>query len=285
MGGSASGDIAVVRYDEDGSLDSSFSGDGRATAGFTTHRRRGSRRRHPARREDRRRWRNVRRLRAGQVRPDGSLDATFGGDGVVTTDFGEGLPRRMSCSSRPAPRGRLCQRRLRPGALRARRRPGRWVSGDGMLTTEMTTYDAATQHRLKPDGRIVVGGSANTPTASGPLTASGPWLGICRATALRTPMPMACSTQGPLSAGLRSGKERRLPRFRRNVSLYLYGAENRAFSGEVRRAALRDPALGFQDQAWRPKGRVASGTAYTTRTTAANYSIPTKRTRGAITRR
>ena len=35
VGGSASGDIAVARYDEDGSLDSSFSGDGRATAGFT----------------------------------------------------------------------------------------------------------------------------------------------------------------------------------------------------------------------------------------------------------
>jgi uncharacterized delta-60 repeat protein len=163
VGGSASGDIAVVRYDEDGSLDSSFSGDGRVTAGLT----------------------GAPRDRVGAIAiqpdekivaaggtagdfalarfdPDGSLDATFGGDGVVTTEFGQEAAAhdvvlqsgRLLAAGRAGRDFALARYEL-DGDLDA------GFSGDGMLTTHLyfsDAADAASSIAVQPDGRIVVAG-------------------------------------------------------------------------------------------------------------------------------
>ena len=162
VGGSASGDIAVARYDSDGSPDSSFSGDGKVTAGFTGAP--GDPGGGIAIQPD------GKIVAAGgtsgdfalaRFDPNGSPDATFGGDGVVTTDFGAG-----AAASDVA---------LQPdGILAAGYSSGYFAlaryeldgdldggfSGDGRLTTPMGYYAGANSIAVQPDGRIVVGGSA-----------------------------------------------------------------------------------------------------------------------------
>ena len=71
-GGNANNDVAVVRYDPDGSLDTTFSGDGKiVTAGFA--------------------WSgagNGSQFAVVRYDPDGSLDTTFSGDGKQVTYIG-----------------------------------------------------------------------------------------------------------------------------------------------------------------------------------------------------
>ncbi len=82
--------FALARYNPNGSLDTSFSGDGKQTTDFGGERQTGWRSRATARssRPGIRRLRQ--RLRLARYNPNGSLDASFSGDGKQTTDFGFG---------------------------------------------------------------------------------------------------------------------------------------------------------------------------------------------------
>ena len=80
------GDFALARYNPNGSLDPSFSGDGKQTTDFG---RRGERGGDPGRRQDRRgRQPTGSDFALARYNPDGSLDPSFSGDGKQTTDFG-----------------------------------------------------------------------------------------------------------------------------------------------------------------------------------------------------
>ena len=125
-------DFALARYNPDGTLDTSFDGDGKVTtdfgasddvavsvavqadgkivaAGYSA-------------------TRHTYLLRPGPVQPDGTLDDTFDGDGMLTTDFGLGgsvaTPWRCRRTARSSPRATAYQRdrhRLRPRPLQHRR--------------------------------------------------------------------------------------------------------------------------------------------------------------------
>ena len=126
----ASGDFALARYNPNGSLDPSFSGDGRQTTDFGGSRR-GERGGAPGRRQDRR---GRRRSGAGDAdfalaryNPNGSLDPSFSGDGKQTTDFrglrrgdGGGAPGRRQDRRGRRPRGG-CGERLRARPLQPQR--------------------------------------------------------------------------------------------------------------------------------------------------------------------
>ena len=169
VAGSASGDFAVARYDEDGDLDPAFSGDGRATVGFTDSEGPGA---HAIVIQP-----NGKIVAAGgtsgyftsgdfalaRFDPDGSLDAEFGVDGVVTTSFGEAgyvvasdvvlEPGRLLAAGRA--RGDFALARYGLGGALD---PG--FSGDGRLTTDLGYGEGASSIAVQPDGRIVVGGDA-----------------------------------------------------------------------------------------------------------------------------
>ncbi len=86
-------DFALARYNPNGSLDTSFSGDGRQTTDFGRRRLdRATGVALQARRQDRRGRRRRRRLTGdfalARYNPNGSLDTSFSGDGRQTTDFG-----------------------------------------------------------------------------------------------------------------------------------------------------------------------------------------------------
>ena len=127
--GDSGGDFALARYNPDGSLDPSFAGDGMQTTDFGRDFEGAS---------------DVALQPEGKIvvvggggpggdfalaryNPDGSLDSSFAGDGMQTTDFGErrrGLGRRAS--GRWQGRGRGNNRGSRLNRLRARAlQPGR----------------------------------------------------------------------------------------------------------------------------------------------------------------
>ena len=106
VGGSASGDFALVRYDQDGHLDPTFSGDGRATVGLTDAQGTGARAIViQPNREDRRRgrnrpapsrWRGSARM-GRWTRPSAAMESsprTSARSMVIRA----GPPRGMSCS-------------------------------------------------------------------------------------------------------------------------------------------------------------------------------------------
>ncbi len=294
VAGSASGDFAVARYDEDGDLDPAFSGDGRATVGFTDSEGPGA---HAIVIQP-----NGKIVAAGgtsgyftsgdfalaRFDPDGSLDAEFGVDGVVTTSFGEAgyvvasdvvlEPGRLLAAGRA--RGDFALARYGLGGALD---PG--FSGDGRLTTDLGYGEGASSIAVQPDGRIVVGGDAyytdgnlyseNYGALARYLVANG---------------PADADADGVLDADDRCPQvfapqeTDGCPRYRRSVDLYLSGTDRyRAFAG-----ALSGPlgcTVGSRVRIYRLKrgGRrvkVASGTAYSADREGDNYWIPTKRTRG-----
>jgi uncharacterized delta-60 repeat protein len=297
VGGSASGDIALVRYDEDGHLDSSFSGDGRVTAGLTDARGDGG--------------------RAIAIQPDGkivaaggtsgdfalarfdadgSLDATFGGDGVVTTDFGE-TDRYgrggAGASDVVLQSGRL----LAAGYARGDFALARYeldgdldagFSGDGMLTTDMyySYSDAASSIAVQPDGRIVVGGFVDY--NDGNLYADS-YGAVARYLASSSaPDADADGVLDPIDFcpqvfALQTSDG--CPRFRRTISLLLSEiGRDRAFNGYW--TGPVDCTEGSRVRVFKIKrgGRsvkVASGTAYyDSHDGDTSYWISTRRTRG-----
>jgi uncharacterized delta-60 repeat protein len=293
VSGSASGDFALVRYEQDGSLDDAFSGDGRVKVGFTDSRAAGARA--IAVQPD------GKIVAAGgtsgdfalvRAEPDGSLDGTFGGDGVVTTSFGEdgGYSRGAAASDVVLESGRLLAAGRANGDF-ALARYGldgdldAGFSGDGMLTTDMRYSDAASSIAVQPDGGIVVGGSAYF---SDGISFEESYGALARY--LASDGPADADADGVLDSGdlcpqvFAPEKSDGCPRFRRTVSLYLYLSDRyRAFAGE-----LTGPwgcIEGSRVRIFKIKrgGRtvkVASATAYYGDREGDNYWIPTQRTRG-----
>ncbi len=157
--GSAGEDFTIARYNTNGSLDTSFSGDGKQTTGdfFEAT--------------------GVALQGDGKIvavgsgtggfalvryNPNGSLDTSFSGDGKQTTDFGTDFDEATGVALQPDGKvvavgfsnGRFALARYNAnGSLDVS------FSGDGKQTTDFgTAFDEATGVALQPDGRIVVGG-------------------------------------------------------------------------------------------------------------------------------
>ena len=117
---------------------------------------------------------------------DGSLDSSFGNDGLVTTDFGDGNDcrygrggpgRRQDRGLRHDARGRQRQYRhddaFRPGAIQHRRLTGHELRRGqlpGTVTTDFSTLGFASETSsgimLDANGRLVVAGTATQSTYS-----------------------------------------------------------------------------------------------------------------------
>jgi uncharacterized delta-60 repeat protein len=162
-------DFALARYNPDGSLDPSFSGDGRQTTNFG----------------DLEGATGVALQSDGKIvavgvangigfsdfalaryNPDGSLDMSFSGDGRQTTDFGDGAAAlgvalqgdgkivAVGFEGPGGPRDDFALARYNPdGSLDTS------FSGDGKQTTD-SGFDAALGVTLQGDGRIVAVGHA-----------------------------------------------------------------------------------------------------------------------------
>lgn len=187
----ADGNFALARYNPDGSLDSSFSDDGREITDFGE--------RHDA--EAVAIQADGKIVVAGtsdsddgnfalaRYNDDGTLDPSFSGDGWQTTDFGDedyghsmarGADGRVVVAGESAVNFALA--RYNPdGTLDSS------FSGDGKATTDVGGLDRAFDVSLQPDGKIVAagthngtfalaryeGGSGTAPTNSSPPTISG----------------------------------------------------------------------------------------------------------------
>ncbi len=155
-------DFALARYNFDGSLDPSFSGDGKLTTNFAGNEGAGA----VAVQADGK----LVVVGAGgdfalaRYNPDGSLDTTFSGDGQQTTDFGaldgaNGVAiqgdGKIVVAGRGAFGGDFALARYNPnGTLDTT------FSGDGKQTTAFVTNDGANDVALQPNGKIVVVGFA-----------------------------------------------------------------------------------------------------------------------------
>jgi uncharacterized delta-60 repeat protein len=164
-------DFAMARYNTDGSLDTTFGGDGKVTTSFT---------RHPDVAFAVRVQADGKIVVAGgaalAVRPKfalarydtgGSLDTSFGGDGTVTTDFTPGGDDD-AYSLAFQPDGKIVAAGQSGGptnfkfALALYNTDGSLdtsFGGDGKVTTDFTDkYDGAYGVEIEADGKIVAGG-------------------------------------------------------------------------------------------------------------------------------
>jgi uncharacterized delta-60 repeat protein len=164
------GDFAVARFNSDGSLDSSFAGNGRVRTDFGGG-------------ED---AMDVALQPDGKVvvvggpgiygapwavaryNPNGSLDPSFDGDGKIVTDFGGGAQGAFGVALQPdgkivvagwrgeqggpANRGVAVARYLPDGSLDAS------FSGDGRAVEQIANSDTGRDVVLQPNGKIVVAG-------------------------------------------------------------------------------------------------------------------------------
>ena len=164
-GGNGSGaafDFATARYNPDGSLDTSFSGDGQQTTDFGTNNDQAA---------------GVALQDDGKIvvggpggpgaafaryNPDGSLDASFSGDGKKTTDFfspnglalqGDGRIVAVGVSG-----GDFALARYNPDGT-----PDTTFSGDGKQTTAFAVSAGASGVALQADGKIVAVGEVGSP--------------------------------------------------------------------------------------------------------------------------
>ncbi len=160
--GGGAGDFALARYNPNGSLDTSFSGDGKQTTdfgGLSTGQRGGA----PGRRQDRRGRRAGGDFALARYNPNGSLDTSFSGDGKQTTDFGGAATgqtgwrsRATARSSRSAPAPPAATSRspaTTPTARSTRASPG---TASGGPTSGRPTRRAGVA--LQADGRIIAVG-------------------------------------------------------------------------------------------------------------------------------
>ena len=159
-------EFVLARYTPDGSLDTSFSGDGKQTTLFGEFDE----------------WRGVALQSDGKIvavgtdlesgdfvvaryNSNGSLDTSFSGDGLQSTDFGGGVGAtavalqvngRIVVVGGGGAGGDFALARYNPnGALDTS------LSGDGRQTTDFGGYDSARALALQADGKIVaVGGGS-----------------------------------------------------------------------------------------------------------------------------
>lgn len=172
--GSANGDFALARYNSDGSLDASFDGDGKLMTDFAG----GHDLPKAVSVQD-----DGRIVVAGQTgtfpdcncsvnfalaryNTDGSLDATFDGDGKTTTDLGTSGDIAEAMTLQPD--GKIIAAGHTSTAEFALARYNTDGSldvsfdGDGMLTTDFAggTFDQALAVALQSDGKIVAAGNS-----------------------------------------------------------------------------------------------------------------------------
>jgi uncharacterized delta-60 repeat protein len=164
--------FALARYRHDGSRDPSFGGDGRVVTNFFGY--------------DDIAFDVVVQsdqqiVAAGvtgfgvfalaRYNPDGSLDLSFGGDGKVTTDIAPGLDEGLGAALQPD--GKIVVVGTAGGQIGRRFALVRYNTdgsldttfgrGDGIVTTDMSSsWDAADDVAIQPDGKIVVVGTAHS---------------------------------------------------------------------------------------------------------------------------
>ena len=165
-------DFALVRYNADGSLDTSFAGDGIATTDLGSGADRG---------------RSVTVQSDGKIlvagkgiatdadfaivryNSDGSLDTSFGGDGITTTDVGGGADAGFSVTVQPDGKilvaGRSYDGSSDAFALTRYNSDGSLdtsFDNDGIVTTDIGVgTDIAYSVDLQPDGKILATGYSN----------------------------------------------------------------------------------------------------------------------------
>ena len=180
--GTGNSRFAVARYNSDGTLDPTFSGDGRVMTQFTRH-------------DDPVAGLAIQadgkivvsggvafdgrnpNFALARYNNDGTLDMAFGGDGKVVTDFGPNddyslavvvqadgslVAGGFSVASRSSGRGRLALARYHDdGSLDTA------FGGDGKVITDFTPWDDSVQNlALQPDGKIVAVGTAGFRSAN-----------------------------------------------------------------------------------------------------------------------
>jgi uncharacterized delta-60 repeat protein len=180
--GTGNSRFAVARYNSDGTLDSTFGGDGKVTTQFSL-------------RNDPVAGLTIQadgkivvsggvafdgrkpNFALARYNSDGTLDTAFGGDGKVTTDFGHNhdyslavivqadgrlVAGGFSVGSRSSGRGRLALARYNDdGTLDTA------FGGDGKVITNFTKWDDSVQNlALQPDGKIVAVGAAGFRSAN-----------------------------------------------------------------------------------------------------------------------
>ena len=187
LGGNSAGDFAVVRYLADGSLDTSFSGDGKATVDLAAATDTGY---GLALQSDGKLVQSGSAtvgatLDFGVVRynTDGSLDTSFGGgDGIVTTPVGSSFDIAQSVavqsdgkivvggySTNGSNNDFAVVRYTSAGAIDTG-----FGGGDGITTVDFGGHDASWSTALQFDGRIVmVGGASSSDLAAVRLLSDG----------------------------------------------------------------------------------------------------------------
>lgn len=165
VAGGASGNFALARYNPDGTLDTSFGGDGKIQTAF------GSR---YSLAEDIAIQADGRIILTGtagfddtrfaltRYNPDGTLDATFGGDGRVRTQFGTTLASAHGIALQPDGKILVVGERLDRFALARYNLNGSLdasFGGDGTLTTPFRSYATASDVGIDANGRILVAGA------------------------------------------------------------------------------------------------------------------------------
>ncbi|MGI8944761.1 MAG: delta-60 repeat domain-containing protein [Thermoleophilaceae bacterium] len=169
VAGSWNGDFALVRYNPDGTLDPSFSGDGKQATDFGGTEGANGVAIQPdgrivtvgeASRAD-----DIGDFALSRHNPDGSLDPSFSGDGKLKINLGPSKSFDTAADVALQVDGKivvvgshfvssLAVARLNPdGSLDTT------FSGDGIQTTEVTNADYGTAVALQPDGRILIVGA------------------------------------------------------------------------------------------------------------------------------
>lgn len=192
--------FALARYNPDGSLDTTFDGDGKATNDFGSPQSEG----HAVTiQADGRIVVAGRTLQSGQLdfgvaryNNDGSLDVTFGGDGEVTTDFGVGNDNAHGVAIQQDGRivaagcaGHMCEDSSDDLGLARYNTDGSLditFGGDGKVITDFSgDTDWAQAVAIQSNGKIVtVGFSAWNPSDFAVARYKG-----CRLTSRRTSIP------------------------------------------------------------------------------------------------
>ena len=168
--GGLGGRVVIVRYDADGSTDSTFSGDGKVATNFTPRfdfassvEVQGDGKIVVAGTADY--TRRTARFALARYEADGALDATFGGDGRVTTNLTAWFDGAYGLAVQPSD-GKIVAVGWADHMLGlVRYQPGGQVDptfAGGVVLTDFTTgADYASAVELQADGKIVVAGPAN----------------------------------------------------------------------------------------------------------------------------